>query len=672
MVSLADKHAVLLTNAGIEWSRLSASAQRLMTQHLGALEVELVAKLYEFDIAGVSNLAVKRARTETLLRQVRGIIDDRYEGFAKIHTRNMTAYAHEVTDEIGVLLNAPLKVNLFHVGFTASDLRVLGKDTLVMGRPAEEWWAKQSENLYGRYSAQVRMGYLSGESNEDIVRRIRGKDTGRKRTVRFKDGTTRRIRQFEGGVMTASTREAHALVRTSTNAISNSALMDSYRQNDDVIEGVAALTTLDGRTTDICMARTGGAWNMETGEPLPEDASGESFPGDPPWHMNCRTFLTPITKTWDQLADQFPEHSQQFRALQEMPASTRATMDGQMSGIKTFDDYLKKQDKLRPGFARKKLGPGRFDLWKKGKITTRQLTDQTGRPRTLRELKGLDRPKVAPRAPKPPRVAPTPPTPAPRTVPRPAKPTPALEALRRKVAARQGLTPQPAVFKPEAVVGEWNLPGLSKPKMDIVTHAITTMLRRYGSKVGKVGYSTRKGTNLGKAILYADGTTEIELRKSFLANPKKYAKQAAVRGNANRAASIARKEEFIRYMREEITAGKIKGDPVQLRAMIAQQEAQVASWKATNRFAAYQTADDALASAAHHEAAHVVMFTRDLEERFMAALNKYRVTLVDKGRISEYATVNHRELWAESLTAIQQGDELPERLAAAIRETLGD
>lgn len=51
--------------------------------------------------------------------------------------------------------------------------------------------------------------------------------------------------------------------------------------------------------------------------------------------------------------------------------------------IQKFDDWL-----LERGdeFARKKLGPGLFDLWKAGKITLAQLIDNAGNPLTIKEL----------------------------------------------------------------------------------------------------------------------------------------------------------------------------------------------------------------------------------------------------------------------------------------------
>jgi hypothetical protein len=47
-----------------------------------------------------------------------------------------------------------------------------------------------------------------------------------------------------------------------------------------VLQGVQAIVTLDARTSAICMARSGMAWDFD-GKPL-NDETGIDFPGPPP------------------------------------------------------------------------------------------------------------------------------------------------------------------------------------------------------------------------------------------------------------------------------------------------------------------------------------------------------------------------------------------------------
>ena len=94
----------------------------------------------------------------------------------------------------------------------------------------------------------------------------------------------------------------------------------------------------------------------------------------PPEHFNCRCILSPVVATFRELGFD----------IEEPPAGTRASMDGQVPATFAFKDWLAtkshdEQDNM--------LGPGRADLWRKGKITLEQLIDGHGRELTLDELR---------------------------------------------------------------------------------------------------------------------------------------------------------------------------------------------------------------------------------------------------------------------------------------------
>lgn len=91
---------------------------------------------------------------------------------------------------------------------------------------------------------------------------------------------------------------------------------------------------------------------------------------------NCRCTLTPLLKSWEELGMDLPEFD----------PSTRASMDGQVSDTLDFKEWF---DSKGAAFQAKWLGPGRYELWQKGKITFRDLVDQNGRELTLKQLAEL-------------------------------------------------------------------------------------------------------------------------------------------------------------------------------------------------------------------------------------------------------------------------------------------
>ena len=107
----------------------------------------------------------------------------------------------------------------------------------------------------------------------------------------------------------------------------------------------------------------------------------EPLDDGPPWlegpgklHWGCRSTSVPVLKSWKDLGIDAPE----------VPDTTRASMDGQVPADTTLEEWLKKQSQARQDTV---LGAGKAQLWRDGKITFRDLLDQSGRPLTTEQLR---------------------------------------------------------------------------------------------------------------------------------------------------------------------------------------------------------------------------------------------------------------------------------------------
>ncbi len=344
------------------------------------LQTDIARKLADYDLAGVPNVATKVRRAKQLFEQVDKTIKTAYRKIDKLAGSQLTELADLEQEAAVNLINGGLRAELASIALDKKTLEVLAKDVMIQGSPAREWWAAQSDDLVRKFTQQVRMGYLNGETNDQIVRRIIGKATGTRTVIQVPqpDGSVERrvVIDRAGGIMSTSKNNATTLVRTAVQTVSNEINAQVYEENDDLVKGWALVVTLDGRTSMVCRGRAGGAWDFN-GDPLPQSTIKTKSPGRPPYHMNCRTFTIPITKTWEELSG--------IKGIEEIPPSTRSSLDGQVpAGDLTYDAWLKTKDEA---FQQKVLGPGRYDLWKAGKVSSADLIDQTsGRTLTLDEL----------------------------------------------------------------------------------------------------------------------------------------------------------------------------------------------------------------------------------------------------------------------------------------------
>jgi hypothetical protein len=163
-----------------------------------------------------------------------------------------------------------------------------------------------------------------------------------------------------------------AITRTAVQTVAKDARLASLEANADIIKAVQWVSTLDSRTSDICIVRSGKTWEFPSFKPIDHKIP---WNGGPPAHWNCRSTFIPITKSFEELTG---------GAIKDrVEPATRASMDGYVAADLTFDAFLRSKP---PEFADEMLGKGRAELWRSGKITLNQLLDQRGNPLTLAEL----------------------------------------------------------------------------------------------------------------------------------------------------------------------------------------------------------------------------------------------------------------------------------------------
>lgn len=352
---LADKartHAVNLL-------RFDANTRRDVLRQLDGLEKDLIERLRLGAIAGdeaeSSLTPAQRQRLTTLLTGVTETIRTAYRGIDTEVAGEMAELAVSEGEWTVNSLSSALGTDAVAVMPAPATLRAAAGDALVQGAPSREWWSRQAGDLVERFSDEVRQGVIAGETNSEIVRRVRGT-----RAAGYKDG-----------VMGVTRRNAEALVRTSVQSVANDALMTTARENSDVVKGFEQISTLDSRVTVICAAYAGKAWDLN-GAPIGHDLP---FNGGTPRHWNCRSVIVPLLKSFQEMGVDIQE---------EIPPSTRASLDGQVPEDMTFDKFMSGKSKT---FQDDLLGPGRAELWREDKITLTQLVDQRGRPLTLDQLR---------------------------------------------------------------------------------------------------------------------------------------------------------------------------------------------------------------------------------------------------------------------------------------------
>ena len=377
--NISDKIADKYTSHAVNLERVKSSLSKDALNFLNLLEIETIEQLKRFDPTGVNVSSFRSKRLNALIKEIESITKGFY-GDARRVTESSLKPLVNIEGQFAInTIDGVVGVDIASVKFTPELINSIVSDTLIEGAPSKEWWTRQADNSIKRFSDEMRTGVGLGEDINTLSRRVRGTATGKRKTVTLKSGKKKIVSEFKGGFMDVDRRQADALVRTSVQAISNEARLQSFQQNDDIIRGLQALVTLDNRTSTICIARSGAEWDLKTGDPV--KGTSESFPGPTPWHWQCRSTLIPILYDFDEMEGRVGANKK--KRLNTLPQSTQASMDGQVAGDLTYEQWLGTKAESTQ---KEVLGPAKWELWQKDKLSFTELINQDGRPLTVAEL----------------------------------------------------------------------------------------------------------------------------------------------------------------------------------------------------------------------------------------------------------------------------------------------
>lgn len=161
-----------------------------------------------------------------------------------------------------------------------------------------------------RFSQVVRQGLLTGETTQDIARRLIGSLQFGERAM-----TPAQLAAAGGQLTAVADNQIMALIRTSINQVANTASNQVYEANQDITKKYRYIATLDTRTSAICASLDGREFEYGKG-PMP------------PQHFNCRSTTVPIID---------PD------ILPPSTTATRASKDGQVPINQSYGQWLANQ-----------------------------------------------------------------------------------------------------------------------------------------------------------------------------------------------------------------------------------------------------------------------------------------------------------------------------------------
>lgn len=332
----AIRHAVfLLRLRNGEANKIS----RLLNQAIPEISRDISTRLAKIDSAGTyvpSDRRIQRMRQLRVALQERVAAIELLPELKKDLSELALTEAEFTARVISQAIPAELSIALRQP--PAQLLRSMVTSRPFEGKVLKQWTDGVKRSTVDRVMTQINLGLTRGESTRQLSSRVRQQ-------------------------LRTTKQEAEAVARTAVNHVSAQAREMTHEENSDLIKEVRWVSTLDDRTSLVCAGLDGRTFPVNEGP-------------RPPAHFNCRSTTVPVVKSLKELG---------FDA-KALPASTRASMNGEVPDTETYGKWLKRQDE---SVQREVLGKARFELFQKGTPIDR-FTDDKFNVLSLDQLRRLE------------------------------------------------------------------------------------------------------------------------------------------------------------------------------------------------------------------------------------------------------------------------------------------
>lgn len=345
--SVSQQLAHVLVRRQIYLQRYANHVAREIAKLLGKSDDRILERLKSLDDG------YTKARAQAVLASIREITGVAYRNSGELLRKELTGLAVAERDFGLAALKAVYPIRVSWTAPTVTSLRTVIKSRPFQGRVLGEWSRELARAKVKRVTQAVRIGWVEGQTVPELTRQVKA-------------------------LLDIDARGAQAVARTAVSFVSNAARDELYSSNDDLIKGVRWVSTLDGRTTPICIARDGEEYPVDSGP-------------RPPAHYGCRSTTVPVTKSWEELgltgADPEAPISRpaitDSRKVANIPPAERDSLIGRVQD-QTYSEWLADQSR---DFQDDVLGPARADVFRRGALPIDKFVNDTGTWLNLEQLR---------------------------------------------------------------------------------------------------------------------------------------------------------------------------------------------------------------------------------------------------------------------------------------------
>ena len=350
-MAVSEQLIAQTTRHGVYLERLKSGEVNQFAAFLKMLDKDLRDRLTGRELTEFSRARVERLLAENA-KALAAIFDQHYDELAG-HLIELAEYesGFEARNLDSVLTQAPAVVPTANQVRTAVLTAPLSVSGVSGGQLLEPFIRDLKTTEIKRINGAIRLGYSQGQSNAEIIRRLRGT----------------KANKYRDGLLAVTQRSAAAIVRTSVQHVANTARMETWKENSNIVTGYRWVSTLDSRTSQTCASLDGQAFKTGKG-PMP------------PAHINCRS------GTVATLDDRYA-----FLDKDATRAARGPEGAGKTDATETYYSWLKRQP---AEFQRDAIGPKRAKLLRDGGLSAERFAElNLGRnfePLTLAEMRRIE------------------------------------------------------------------------------------------------------------------------------------------------------------------------------------------------------------------------------------------------------------------------------------------